>query len=64
MPRKREFLGFLVMLALAAVVYPVPAAAQKAGPKTWQNDLTAIGPGDWNYDFAAHLLEPAQPVSA
>ena len=59
MPRRREFLGFLVMLAVAAAVCPVPAAAQKAGPKAWQNDLTAIGPGDWNYDFAAHLLERA-----
>jgi hypothetical protein len=28
-------------------------------PATWQNDLTPIGPGDWNYDFAAHLLERA-----
>jgi hypothetical protein len=26
---------------------------------TWQNDLTPIGPADWNYDFAAHLLERA-----
>jgi len=25
----------------------------------WQNDLTPIGPGDWNADFAAHLLERA-----
>ncbi len=28
-------------------------------PATWQNDLTPIGPADWNYDFAAHLLERA-----
>src|SRR5580704_18114159 len=26
---------------------------------TWQNDLTPIGPADWNCDFAAHLLERA-----
>ena len=25
----------------------------------WQNDLTPIGAADWNYDFAAHLLERA-----
>ena len=25
----------------------------------WQNDLTPIGPADWNYEFAAHLLERA-----
>jgi hypothetical protein len=30
-----------------------------AGPATWQNDLTPIGATDWNYDFAAHLLERA-----
>ncbi|MGD1096467.1 MAG: DUF1800 domain-containing protein [Bryobacteraceae bacterium] len=28
-------------------------------PVAWQNDLTPIGPADWNYDFAAHLLERA-----
>ena len=30
-----------------------------AGPAVWKNDLTPIGPADWNYDFAAHLLERA-----
>lgn len=25
----------------------------------WQNDLAPIGPADWNYDRAAHLLERA-----
>jgi Protein of unknown function (DUF1800) len=33
--------------------------AQKTGPAQWQNDLTPISPADWNYDFAAHLLERA-----
>src|SRR5580658_4041142 len=28
-------------------------------PVAWQNDLTPIGSADWNYDFAAHLLERA-----
>lgn len=33
-----------------------PAALRET---SWQNDLTAIGPADWNYGFAAHLLERA-----
>ncbi len=28
-------------------------------PANWQNDLAPIGPADWNYDLAAHLLERA-----
>src|SRR6202521_3205706 len=35
------------------------ALAQTAGPAAWQNDLTPIGPANWNYDSAAHLLERA-----
>jgi hypothetical protein len=35
------------------------SAAQTAGPAAWQNDLAPIGAADWNYDFAAHLLERA-----
>lgn len=34
---------------------PVPTT----GPVAWQNDLTRIGPSDWNAGFAAHLLERA-----
>ena len=51
------FRRLLFLAALCAVV----AAAQTAGPAKWQNDLTPIGPADWNYnyDFAAHLLERA-----
>ena len=45
--------AFLVFAAAASV------NAQSAGPAKWQNDLTPIGPADWNYDFAAHLLERA-----
>jgi hypothetical protein len=41
-------------LAIAAV-----ASAQTVGPAAWQNDLAPIGAADWNYDFAAHLLERA-----
>jgi hypothetical protein len=43
-----QILGTLLLAAVAAV-------AQTA----WQNDLTPIGAADWNYDFAAHLLERA-----
>jgi uncharacterized protein (DUF1800 family) len=35
------------------------ALATAAGMATAQNDLTPIAPADWNYDFAAHLLERA-----
>src|SRR5213075_2180221 len=38
---------------------PVFGLAQTAGPARWQNDLTPIASFDWNYDFAAHLLERA-----
>jgi hypothetical protein len=47
------------MVAAAMASYPAPASGQTAGPAAWQNDLTPIGPADWNYDFAAHLLERA-----
>ena len=46
---------FGALVAMAAV----PLIAQKAGPAAWQNDLTPISAADWNYDFAAHLLERA-----
>src|SRR6516165_6663747 len=45
-------------LGLAGVL-AVCAAAQTTGPAKWQNDLTPIAPTDWNYDFAAQLLERA-----
>lgn len=52
----REFrsLGALVTLAAA-----LPVLGQNAGPAAWQGDLTPISASDWNYDFAAHLLERA-----
>ena len=54
----------LKWLALAVIVWtaairPSAGLAQKTGAAQWQNDLTPIGPSDWNYDFAAHLLERA-----
>jgi hypothetical protein len=49
------FRRLLLLAALCAVM----AAGQSAGPAAWQSDLSPIGPADWNYDFAAHLLERA-----
>ncbi len=46
-------------VAFLSVLSAFAAVAQTAGPAAWQNDLTPIGPADWNYDFAAHLLERA-----
>ncbi len=46
-------------LLFLAVLSAALAAGQTAGPVAWQNDLTPIGPADWSYDFAAHLLERA-----
>ncbi len=52
------FVAFLTIIP-AITFLPAPVIAQTAGPATWQNDLSPIGPADWNYDFAAHLLERA-----
>src|SRR5438552_9990725 len=49
--------AFLIAAMLVACTPSV--LAQAAGPAKWQNDLAPIGPSDWNYDFAAHLLERA-----
>src|SRR3984893_12830141 len=52
---------FVVFLAIGApvAVLSTPAVAQPTGPAAWSNDLRPIGPADWNYGFAAHLLERA-----
>lgn len=55
MLRRIEAVGVLI----AALMWPAGAVAQKAGPAAWQNDLEPIAAADWNYDFAAHLLERA-----
>ena len=57
--RRTEFLGALLTIAAAIAILPPPLRAQAAGPAAWQNDLTPIQASDWNYDFAAHLLERA-----
>jgi hypothetical protein len=59
MLRKTALCGFLLAVLVAIAAHPTTAMAQAAGPAKWQNDLTPIGPADWNYDFAAHLLERA-----
>ncbi|PWU05535.1 MAG: DUF1800 domain-containing protein [Terriglobia bacterium] len=50
---------FSAALLGAALLSAMPALAQKAGPASWQNDLTPVAATEWNYDFAAHLLERA-----
>ena len=59
MLRRIEALGILTVAAVVMTVFPPEASAQAAGPAAWQNDLKPIAPADWNYDFAAHLLERA-----
>ena len=59
MLRSAEALGVLIAAAVAIAIHPPAAFAQTAGPAAWQNDLQPIAPADWNYDFAAHLLERA-----
>ena len=46
-------------IALLLFVTAICSQAQMAGPASWQDDLTPIARADWNYDFAAHLLERA-----
>jgi len=47
------------LVGVLVIAGGLPVLAQKAGPVNWQNDLTPIAASDWNYDFAAHLLERA-----
>src|ERR1700676_3195639 len=59
MLRNAKSFGTIFAIAAAITVYSAPAGAESTGPSTWQNDLTAIAPADWNREFAAHLLERA-----
>src|SRR5579862_9728817 len=52
-------LDMIRRLPCVVVLTALITAAQNAGPATWQNDLHPITPAEWNYDFAAHLLERA-----
>jgi len=56
--RPNWFVAVFVGVMMAAAV-PVAALAQRSAPGAWQNDLTPVAASDWNYDFAAHLLERA-----
>lgn len=47
------------VVGAAIIFFPGLLDAQTSGPAAWQNDLTPIGPSNWNYDYAAHLLERA-----
>ena len=47
---------FVFVTAVRTDAIPLP---QTTKPAQWQNDLTPIGPSDWNYDLAAHLMERA-----
>src|SRR5712691_3787546 len=59
MPRRMENFTALLAIAVAIAAGPAQVLAQTAGPAAWQNDLTPIPAANWNYDFAAHLLERA-----
>jgi len=59
MINRSGFLGVCGILATAFIACQSPTHAQTAGPAAWQDDLAPIRPADWNYDFAAHLLERA-----
>jgi hypothetical protein len=50
-------LAVAACLALAGTGWS--AEATGPGPASWANDLTPIGPQDWSYQRAAHLLERA-----
>jgi len=51
----------LSTIALGATSMPLCAAepALGPGPTAWADDLSPIGPQDWSYDRAEHLLERA-----
>src|SRR2546429_9711701 len=59
MYRRAKWFAAAVFIFIITAHGSVAALAQRSGPVQWQNDLTPIGPSDWNYDFAAHLLERA-----
>jgi hypothetical protein len=50
---------FFTALVAAAAIATLPAPAETGGHAVWQNDLAPISAADWNYEYAAHLLERA-----
>src|SRR5881409_2599567 len=59
MYRRAKWFAAAVFISIITAYGSVAALAQRSGPVQWLNDLTPIAPSDWNYDFAAHLLERA-----
>ena len=56
MPRRSCL--FLAVVLLVCCLFA--ATAMRAdGPAAWVDDLSPVGPGDWSYDRAAHLIERA-----
>lgn len=55
----RRFEAVLIAATAAVATLPLTLSAQTAGPASWQNDLKPIAASEWNYDYAAHLLERA-----
>ena len=57
--RRLKWPAIAALILAVTSVGPMAGLAQRAGSAQWQNDLTPIASSDWNYDFAAHLLERA-----
>jgi Protein of unknown function (DUF1800) len=49
----------LCAATLLCLPFLAHAAAEGPGPAAWADDLSPIGPRDWSYERAAHLLERA-----
>jgi hypothetical protein len=59
MLRKLKWIVALCIAGIMAALAPTPSMARQSGSTAWQDDLTSIGPTDWNNQTAAHLLERA-----
>ena len=59
MLRKLRWVPIALIATAVVMTSSTPGPGQATGGAPWQDDLTPIGPADWNYDFAAHLLERA-----
>ncbi len=56
---KRRLAGLVAILVCTGVAAGAGQDQGAAGPPAWVGDLSPIGPADWSYDRAAHLLERA-----
>ena len=63
MPKLLRFTCLVALQAIVLAATTLPARAFESpsgpGPAAWTDDLSPIGPQDWSYDRAAHLLERA-----